>query len=60
VPTVAGFLHPAGVVDARSRRVVVWSMADHLRTGPVLDARVMAVMPRRPRDVIHQSDQGSR
>ena len=32
---------------------------DHLRAEPVLDAMQMAVGQRRPRDVIHHSDQGS-
>ncbi|MFX8304971.1 DDE-type integrase/transposase/recombinase, partial [Acinetobacter baumannii] len=59
VPTAAGFLYLAVVVDAWSRRVVGWSMASHLRTELVLDALEMAIMQRRPRDVIHHSDQGS-
>ncbi len=59
IPTAAGFLHLAVVVDAWSRRVVGWSMANHLRTELVLDALEMAVTQRRPRDVIHHSDQGS-
>ncbi len=59
VPTTAGFLHLAVVVDAWSRRVVGWSMANHLRTDLVLNALERAVMQRRPRDVIHHSDQGS-
>ncbi len=59
VPTAAGFLYLAVVVDAWSRRVVGWSMANHLRTELVLDALEMAVTQRRPRDVIHHSDQGS-
>jgi hypothetical protein len=46
-------------VDAWSRRVVGWSMANHLRAELVLDALEMAVTQRRPRDVIHHSDQGS-
>ncbi len=39
VPTNAGYLYLAVVLDAFSRRVVGWAMADHLRTEPVLDAR---------------------
>ena len=38
VPTWAGFLYLAVVVDAWSRRVVGWAMANHLRTKLVLDA----------------------
>ena len=48
----------AVVVDAWSRRVVGWSMANHLRTEIVLDALDMALWQRRPIDVIHHSDQG--
>jgi putative transposase len=59
VPTAAGFLYLAVVLDAWSRRVVGWSMANHLRAELVLDALAMAVGQRRPRDVIHHSDQGS-
>ena len=59
VPTMSGFLYLAVVLDAWSRRIVGWSMANHLRTELVLDALGMAVGQRRPRDVIHQSDQGS-
>lgn len=58
VPTWAGFLYLAVVVDAFSRRVVGWSMANHLRTELVLEALDMALSQRRPEDVIHHSDQG--
>jgi len=56
VPTWAGFLYLAVVLDAWSRRIVGWSMATHLRTELVLDALNMAVGQRRPADVIHHSD----
>ena len=59
VPTWAGFLYLAVVLDAYSRRIVGWSMATTLATQLVLDALDMALMTRRPRDVIHHSDQGS-
>lgn len=58
VPTGAGFLYLAVVLDACSRKIVGWSMANHLRTELVLDALEMAVRQRQPHDVIH-SDQGS-
>src|SRR4051812_16980191 len=38
-----GWLYVAVVIDAFSRRIVGWSMADHLRTELVLDALNMAV-----------------
>jgi putative transposase len=58
VPTGSGFLYLAVVLDAWSRRVVGWAMEAHLRTELVLAALDMAVDQRRPRDVIHHSDQG--
>jgi putative transposase len=59
VPTANGFLYLAGVLDAWSRKIVGWAMANHLRAELVLDAMEMAVGQRRPKDVIHHSDQGS-
>jgi putative transposase len=60
VPTAAGFLYLAVVLDAWSRRIVGWSMANHLRAELVVDALQMAIGQRRPAaDVIHHSDQGS-
>ena len=58
VPTAAGFLYLAIVLDAWSRKVVGWSMANHLRTELVLDAMEAAIGQRRPSSVIHHSDQG--
>jgi len=58
VPTWAGFLYLAIMLDVWSRRIVGWAMATHLRTELVLDALDMAVARRRPRGVIHHSDQG--
>ena len=59
VPTLAGFLFVAIVLDVFSRRVVGWAMARHLKTELVLDALAMAVSQRRPNGVIHHSDQGT-
>lgn len=59
IPTRAGFLYLAVVVDAWSRRVVGWSMATHLRTELVLEALNMALGQRRPQEVIHRFDQGT-
>jgi len=59
VPTWSGFLYLAVVVDAWSRRVVGWSMENHLRTDLVLQALNMALWQRRPEAVIHHSDQGT-
>jgi putative transposase len=59
VPTWAGFLYLAVVMDAWSRRIVGWAMATHLRKELVLAALDMALDQRRPESVIHHSDQGS-
>lgn len=59
IRTWAGFLYLAVVIDAFSRRVVGWAMANHLRTELVLDALEMAIHQRKPISVIHHSDQGS-
>ena len=59
VPTWAGFLYVAVVVDAWSRRVVGWAFALHLRTELVLAALEMAIRQRQPRAVVHHSDHGS-
>jgi putative transposase len=58
IPTWAGFLYLAIVLDVWSRRVVGWAMRTHLRTELVLEALNMALEQRRPDDVIHHSDQG--
>jgi putative transposase len=58
VPTWAGFLFLAIVLDAFSRRIVGWAMATHLKTELVLDALEMALMQRRPDEVVHHSDHG--
>jgi putative transposase len=58
IPTWAGFLYLAVVLDVWSRRVVGWAMANHLRTELVLSALNMAIEQRRPTHVIHHSDQG--
>ncbi|WP_128562564.1 IS3 family transposase, partial [Methylobacterium crusticola] len=59
VPTAAGFLYLAVVLDAWSRRIVAWAMANHLRTALVLDALEMAIGQRKRSVVIHPTDQGS-
>jgi len=58
VPTWAGFLYLAIVLDVWSRKVIGWAMANHLRTELILDALNMALGRRGPVNVIHHSDQG--
>jgi putative transposase len=59
IPTWAGFLYLAVVLDVFSRRIVGWSMATTLHMQVVLDALNMALWQRRPSSVIHHSDRGS-
>jgi putative transposase len=55
-----GWLYLAAVQDAYSRRIVGWSMAEHMRSALVVDALNMAIARRRPAPgLIHHSDQGS-
>ncbi len=55
-----GWLYLVAVQDVFSRRIVGWSMADHMRTELVTDALQMALARRRPEaGLIWHSDQGS-
>jgi putative transposase len=59
VPTDQGWLYVAGVMDLCSRRIVGWSMADHMKTELVSDALTMAIARRRPgQGLLHHSDRG--
>ena len=58
--TWEGWLYLGAVMDCYSRRIVGWSMADHMRAEVVIDALEMAVARRQPDPgLIHHSDQGS-
>jgi transposase InsO family protein len=58
--TWEGWLYLAAVQDVFSRRVVGWSMADHMRAELVTDALQMALAQRRPEPgLIWHSDRGS-
>jgi putative transposase len=59
VPTGAGFLYLAIVLDAFSRRVVGWAMSTRMQADLVIAALEMAIAQRRPKGVIFHSDQGS-
>lgn len=59
IPTMAGFLYLAVVLDVWSRKIVGWAMNSRLSTQIVLDALTMATEQRGPlAGVIHHSDQG--
>ena len=59
IPTWAGFVYLAVVVDVWSRRVVGWSFGETMTAELVLAALNMALVLRKPEGVIHHSDQGS-
>ena len=59
VPTWAGFIYLAVVLDVWSRRVVGWCIGETLHADLVLAALNMALQQRRASGVIHHSDQGS-
>ncbi len=57
--TDEGWLYLAGMLDLFSRKIVGWSMADHLRAELVGDALEMAVCRRQPGPgLLHHSDRG--
>lgn len=59
VPTDEGWLYVAAVIDLCSRKIVGWSMADHLRAELCTEALTMAVAQRRPGEgLVHHSDRG--
>jgi putative transposase len=59
VPTDEGFLYLAAVIDLCSRKIVGWSMADHLRAELPLEALRMAIDRTHPgQGLLHHSDRG--
>ena len=59
IPTDEGWLYLAGVIDLCSRKVVGWSMADHMQAELVGDALKMAIARRSPAaGLLHHSDRG--
>ena len=61
IPTAAGWLYLAVIIDLCSRRIVGWSLANHLRSDLVLAALQQALQNRstRHRHTIFHSDRGS-
>ncbi len=59
VPTEEGWLYFAAVMDLFSRKVVGWSLSEHIDSKLVTDALQMAITQRRPKDgLLHHSDRG--
>ena len=59
IPTWAGFVYLAVVLDVYSRKVVGWAFGQQQTAELVITALNMALITRKPQDVIHHSDQGS-
>ncbi len=59
IPTWAGFLYLAMVLDVYSRKVVGWAFGERMTAELVVQALNMALHTRKPGSVIHHSDQGS-
>jgi len=60
IPTAEGWLYLAAVEDLYARRVVGWSMAEHLESRLVVDALALAVERRLPGEgLLAHSDRGS-
>jgi putative transposase len=58
VPTWAGFIYLAIVLDVWSRRIVGWAIGEQMTSELVLAALNMGLAQHRPSAVIHHSDQG--
>jgi putative transposase len=60
LPTLAGWVYLAVVLDLFSRKVVGWAVSDSLATPLVSEALRRAVESRRPRrgELLHHSDRG--
>ena len=61
VPTLAGWVYTAFVMDLFARRILGWQVADHLRAELALDALEMAIWVRRDESIgglVHHSDRG--
>jgi putative transposase len=60
IRTQSGWLYLAVVIDLFSRKVVGWSMADHMRVELVNDALLMAIWKRKPaKGLVWHTDRGS-
>lgn len=60
IPTQSGWLYLAVVIDLFSRKVVGWSMKNHMRAELVNDALLMAIWKRKPaHGLVWHTDRGS-
>ena len=59
IPTWEGFTYLATVLDVFSRKIIGWAFSNSMHADIVVSALEMAVLTRKPGEVIHHSDQGS-
>jgi len=60
IPSSQGWLYLAVIIDLCSRKIVGWSLADHMRSELVSDALKQALSTRRPAaNLVFHSDRGS-
>jgi len=60
ISTAEGWLYLAVIEDLYSRKIVGWSMEDHMESSLVEQAFQMATQARKPvEDLLHHSDRGS-
>jgi putative transposase len=60
IPTAAGWLYLAVIIDLCSRKIVGWALADHMRSTLVIDALQQALGSRsKTQNAIFHSDRGS-
>lgn len=60
IPTAAGWVYLAAIIDLATRMIVGWSMATHMRTELVESALLNALTVRAPASrLVHHSDRGS-
>lgn len=58
--TLEGWVYLASVMDLFSRKIVGWSLADHMKKELAIQALNMAIVQRQPgKELIHHSDRGS-
>jgi putative transposase len=58
--TLEGWVYLSSVMDLFSRKIVGWSLADHMKKELAIQAMNMAIIQRQPgKELIHHSDRGS-
>jgi putative transposase len=58
--TLEGWVYLASVMDLFSRKIVGWSLADHMKKELAIQALNMAIVQRQPsKELLHHSDRGS-